>query len=125
MKNKLIKRILTIVLFVASTQTINAQEKNESYRVETIPMPEGLTSETGAVEFLPDGRLVACFTRGEVMTYEPSTKKWKLFAEGLHDPLGILVVSNSELLIIQRPELTRVKDTDGGKNRKEIQKSPK
>jgi len=76
-------------------------------------MPAGLTSENGAVEFFPDGRLVACFTRGEVMTYHRKTKQWKLFAEGLHDPLGILVVSNSELLIIQRPELTRVKDTDG------------
>ncbi|MEO5999518.1 MAG: hypothetical protein ABIN89_22175 [Chitinophagaceae bacterium] len=89
------------------------QTNTESYRVETIKMPDGLTAETGAIEFLPDGRLVACFTRGEVMTYNPATKKWKLFAEGLHDPLGILVISNSELLIMQRPELTRVKDTDG------------
>jgi glucose/arabinose dehydrogenase len=87
--------------------------KKESYRVENIKMPDGLTSENGAVEFLPDGRMVACFTRGEVMTYNTKTKQWKLFAEGLHDPLGILVISNSELLIIQRPELTRVKDTDG------------
>ena len=83
-----------------------------AYSVENIEMPKGLTDETGAVEFLPDGRLVACFTRGEVMTYHPQTKEWKLFAEGLHDPLGILVISNSELLIMQRPELTRVKDTD-------------
>ncbi|SDM30141.1 Glucose/arabinose dehydrogenase, beta-propeller fold [Daejeonella rubra] len=113
MISRMTRRILTGVLFCVLIQTLNAQEKNGSYKVETIPMPEGLTSETGGVEFLPDGRLVACFTRGEVMTYEPSTKKWKLFAEGLHDPLGILVVSNSELLIIQRPELTRVKDTDG------------
>lgn len=87
--------------------------KQASYRVENIKMPEGLTCENGAVEFFPDGRLVACFTRGEVMTYNIKTKQWKLFAEGLHDPLGILVVSNSELLIIQRPELTRLKDTDG------------
>ncbi len=101
------------ILFFAGQNLILGQSINESYRVETIIMPEGLTAETGAVEFLPDGRLVACFTRGEVMTYNSLTKKWKLFAEGLHDPLGIMVVSNSELLIIQRPELTRVKDTDG------------
>jgi glucose/arabinose dehydrogenase len=110
---KSITRCFIGILFFTQMQSLIAQDKNESYRIETIPMPEGLTSETGAVEFFPDGRLVACFTRGEVMTYEPSTKKWKLFAEGLHDPLGILVVSNSELLIIQRPELTRIKDTDG------------
>lgn len=85
----------------------------QSYKVETIEMPEGLTAEVGAIEFLPDGRLIASFTRGEVMTYHPRTKKWKLFAEGLHDPLGMLVISNSEVLVMQRPELTRVKDTDG------------
>jgi glucose/arabinose dehydrogenase len=101
------------VLCCSSIQVNIDPVKKESYRVETIKMPEGLTNENGAVEFLPDGRLVSCFTRGEVMTYNTKTKKWKLFAEGLHDPLGILVISNSELLIIQRPELTRVKDTDG------------
>ncbi|WP_343701053.1 c-type cytochrome [Chitinophaga sp.] len=85
----------------------------QSYKVETIPMPEGLTAEVGAIEFLPDGRLIAGFTRGEIMTYQPATKQWKLFAEGLHDPLGILVVSRSEVLVMQRPELTRLRDTDG------------
>jgi hypothetical protein len=94
---------------------LGCKQKNTgpSYTVETIQMPPGLTSETGAIEFLPNGKLVACFTRGEVMIYDPAKKSWSLFAEGLHDALGILVVSNSELLIMQRPELTRVKDTDG------------
>lgn len=85
----------------------------ESYRVESVAVPEGLTAETGGLDFLPDGRLVACFLRGEVMIYDPGTKKWSLFAEGLHDPLGILAVSASEMLVMQRPELTRIKDTDG------------
>lgn len=85
----------------------------QSYKVETIKMPEGLTAENGAIDFLPDGRLIAGFTRGEIMTYQPRTKEWKLFAEGLHDPLGILAISNSEVLVMQRPELTRLKDTDG------------
>ncbi len=89
------------------------QATAQSYRVETIPMPEGLTAETGAIECMPDGRLIACFTRGEVMIYSPRTRKWQLFAEGLHDPLGMLVISNREVLVMQRPELTRLKDTDG------------
>ncbi|GEO04511.1 hypothetical protein AAE02nite_21750 [Adhaeribacter aerolatus] len=84
-----------------------------AYRVESIPMPDNLVSETGALEFLPNGELVAGFSRGEIMIYNPQTKQWRVFAHGLHDPLGILVVSNSEILVMQRPELTRVKDTDG------------
>jgi glucose/arabinose dehydrogenase len=83
------------------------------YTVENIPLPDGLIAETGAIGFMPDGRFIACFHRGEIMTYNLKTKKWKLFAEGLHDPLGILVVSDREILIMQRPELTRIRDTDG------------
>lgn len=83
------------------------------YTVENIPLPDGLIAETGAIGFMPDGRFIACFHRGEIMTYNRKTKKWKLFAEGLHDPLGILVVNDREILIMQRPELTRIRDTDG------------
>jgi hypothetical protein len=83
------------------------------YTIEYIPLPEGLSGETGGIAFMPDGRLVACFRRGEVMTYHPQTKEWKLFAQGLHDPLGIAAVGNNEILVMQRPELTRIKDTDG------------
>lgn len=83
------------------------------YEVENIPLPDGLIAETGAIGFMPDGRFVACFHRGEVMMYSPKTKKWKRFAEGLHDPLGVLVVNNHEILVMQRPELTRITDTDG------------
>jgi glucose/arabinose dehydrogenase len=90
-----------------------APATTDAYRVETIPMPEGLMAETGAIGFLPDGRLVACFLRGEVMLYNPATKNWTLFAEGLHEPLGILPLGNSELLVMQKAELTRLRDTDG------------
>ncbi|WP_288425238.1 hypothetical protein [uncultured Spirosoma sp.] len=86
---------------------------SDYYTVETIPTPPGLTAETGALTFLPDGRLAVCFHRGEVMLYNPKTKTWKLFAEGLHDPLGIMAISNRELLVMQRPELTRLTDTNG------------
>ena len=91
-----------------------AQDVTEgSYRVETIQLPAGLESQTGGLDFLPDGRLVACFMRGEVMIYEPHTKQWKLFAQGLYYPLGIMAVSNTEVLVMQIPNLIRIKDTDG------------
>jgi hypothetical protein len=105
--------VVETFLFPGCLTKVDSQVPAESYQVETIETPEGLTSETGGLDFLPDGRLVACFQRGEVMLYNPKTKKWNLFAEGLHDPLGILAISQSEFLVMQRPELTRIKDTDG------------
>ena len=100
--------LLSSLLSVFPADTIS-----DYYEIETIPTPPGLVAETGGLSFLPDGRLAACFHRGEVMLYTPKTKTWKLFAEGLHDPLGVVAISNKELLVIQRPELTRVTDTNG------------
>jgi glucose/arabinose dehydrogenase len=83
------------------------------YRLEKIEMPQGLLAENGGISFLPDGRLVAVFHHGEVMIYDPPTKKWSVFATGLHDPLGVVAISDREMIVGQRPEITRVKDTDG------------
>jgi len=105
--------ITTLLLFSNCSVKNNKKLPDVSYQVESIETPKGLSTETGALDFLPDGRLVASFLRGEVMIYDPKTKKWSLFAAGLHDPLGVLAVSNSEILVMQRPELTRIKDTDG------------
>jgi hypothetical protein len=116
MKSFELYRIVGILLCLVllSCSTASAQGKfKESYRVETIEMPKGLTSQTGGIDFLPDGRLVACFMRGEVMIYNLQTKEWKLFAEGLLLPLGILAVTNSEVLVMQLTSLMRIKDTDG------------
>ncbi len=91
----------------------SGKDRKPPYLVEDIPTPDGLTAQTGAIAFLPNGHLIAGFRRGEIMIYNPATKKWRLFAKGLQDPLGIYVISNSEILVMQYPELTRVKDTDG------------
>lgn len=104
--------MLTTLLLNALLLTTPADTITDYYAVESIPTPPGLVAETGGLAFLPDGRLAACFHRGEVMLYNPKTKQWKLFAEGLHDPLGVIAVSNTELLVVQRPEMTRLKDTN-------------
>ncbi|MGB2735919.1 MAG: hypothetical protein WBC35_18710, partial [Saprospiraceae bacterium] len=108
-------RYFVIIVFSwisACKSDIKTTVPEAAYIVEDIRLPEGLTGETGAIEFLPDGRLVACFLRGEVMIYDPIKKSWKLFASGLHEPLGLLIVSDHEMLVMQRPELTRLVDTD-------------
>lgn len=119
MTRSLVSLLLFLLLSLSGTApafalspTAPGDSISDYYELETIPLPPGLSAETGGVAFMPDGRLIACFHRGEVMTYNPQTKAWKLFAEGLHDPLGLLPVSNSEVLVMQRPELTRLRDTN-------------
>jgi len=107
------KWMMLVVLVTSCGKKSEYPDAKVPYIVETISTPPGLHAETGGIAFLPDGRLVACFLRGEVMIYNPETKAWKLFAEGLHEPLGVLPLSESEIFVMQKPELTRLKDTDG------------
>lgn len=96
-----------------SCQPTEEERLSDFYTIENIPMPEGLIAEVGGMDFMPDGRLIACFHRGEVMTYDVETQQWKVFAEGLHDPLGVHALSNQEVWVMQRPELTKLVDRDG------------
>lgn len=105
--------ILYGTAFIMGCQTgEDGGQQGPAYSVETISTPEGLSVETGGLDFLPDDRLVACFRRGEVMIYDPESKSWSLFAKGLQDPLGIKAISDHEILVMQRSELTRLIDKD-------------
>ena len=84
-----------------------------SFKVERMPNPSGVDPQIGGVAALPDGRVAAVFHRGELMIFDPSKKSWSKFAEGLQEPLGILAESSSSFAVMQRAELTRVKDSDG------------
>jgi glucose/arabinose dehydrogenase len=102
-----------IMLILGLTFAGCKNQENESgnaYQVENITLPKGLGGQVGGLGFLPDGRLAACFSSGEVMFYDPQKQQWQLYATGLHDPLGILAISKDTILVMQRPELTRVID---------------
>jgi hypothetical protein len=102
-----------IALFLAIISLACASESANYYTVEDIAAPPDVVPECGGIAFLPDGRLVAVFHHGEVFFYNPATKTWKQFTEGLHDPMGVIAVSEREIIVTQRPELTRLTDTDG------------
>jgi len=83
------------------------------YKISQVKAPEGVDPQVGALTTLKDGRIAAGFHRGEVGIFNPETKTWNIFAEGLHEPLGILEDVDGSLLVMQRPELTRLRDTTG------------
>ena len=68
--------------------------------------------------FLPDDALAVCTRRGEVWKISNpymkngSFPKYKLFAQGLHEALGLNYI-DGELYVTQRSELTRLRDVDG------------
>jgi hypothetical protein len=85
--------------------------ENNYTRIETLPIPKGIVLEVGGLAFTPDGTLMICTRRGEIWSLKDG--RWKRFASGLHEPLGICALGNGDVVVAQRPELTRVRDTDG------------
>jgi glucose/arabinose dehydrogenase len=83
------------------------------FSVETMPNPPGVDPQIGGIDVLPDGKVAAVFHRGELMIFDPVAKTWSRFAEGLQEPLGIIAESPSTFVVMQRAELTRIKDIDG------------
>lgn len=97
-------------------------DEDEYYRAATIPVPLDVVLEVGGLDTLPDGRIAVCTRRGDIYTVShadedpPFDASFKLFASGLHEPLGVAGrMENGRLAIysVQRPELTRMVDENG------------
>ena len=104
--------------------------EDEFYPVATIPVPAAIVLEVGGLDVLPDGRAVVCTRRGDVYLVsrideeQPFHATFKLFASGLHEPLGVAVGKRTmspgwrdsrepwAVYCVQRGELTRLVDTD-------------
>ncbi len=88
------------------------------YRITTLPVPEGVALEVGGLAMRPDGKLLCCTRRGDVWLIsnpyadKPDRVQYKLFATGLHEPLGLLL-DGKDVFVVQRPELTKLVDTNG------------
>jgi glucose/arabinose dehydrogenase len=67
---------------------------------------------------MADGKVAVCTRRGQIwtidnaFTHPEKPAEWKVFAEYLHEPLG-LAYKDGWLYAVQRPEVTRLKDEDG------------
>lgn len=103
-----------------------ATPEAEYYRAITIPVPNDVVLEVGGLDTLPDGRPVVSTRRGEVYIVDgayddpPVNAKFKRFAFGLHEPLGLAVRVEKNagkqgwaVYCTQRGEFTRLIDTNG------------
>jgi len=78
----------------------------------------GIPLEVSGLDWTADGKLAVAIRKGEVWILDgvlgakADAVTYKLFASGLHEPLGLLRDGDS-LLVTQRTEMTRLRDTDG------------
>ncbi|MCX6919879.1 MAG: hypothetical protein NTX20_00945, partial [Verrucomicrobia bacterium] len=77
---------------------------------------DGLALEVSGMDWTADGKLAVAIRKGEVwivdgvLAAQPNKATFKLFASGLHEPLGLLR-DGKDLLVTQRTETTRLRDT--------------
>ncbi len=77
----------------------------------------GIALEVSGMDFTAEGKLAVAIRKGEVYLLDgvlggdASKVTYKLFASGLHEPLGLLR-DGDDLLVAQRTEVTRLRDTD-------------
>jgi len=103
---------LQMGLFSMLALGLTAQAGANTYEIEEVKLPPALVPELSGVAFTPAGTLVVVNRRGEVWL-RAAAGEWRRYAFGLHEPLGVLALSEQEILVTQRPELTRLRDTDG------------
>lgn len=98
---------------------ISGKDGFDHYVLTTVPIPDSLRLEVGGLAFGAQGELYVCTRRGDVFrcadpratrTEDLGITRW---ATGLHEPLGLLTETDGSLLIGQKAELTRARDTDG------------
>jgi hypothetical protein len=100
------------------TTNVNSSAEAAHYRIVTLPIPNDIVLEVGGLAFRKDGKLLACTRRGDVWLIanpgsdDPEEIKYKKFATGLHEALGLLV-DGKDVFVVQRPELTRLRATTG------------
>ncbi len=82
--------------------------------------PANIEPRVAGIDFLPDGRMVYCSWNPEGSVYivdhyqegNPAAATFTKFAEGLGEPMGVLV-RNGEIYVVQKREITKLVDNDG------------
>ena len=99
----------------AEDAAVRAPVESDFYSIEKLEIPPRAFLEVGALEWLPGDRIAVASRRGEIWFVDDpagAAPKWTRFAHGLHEVLG-LAWKDGWLYVTQRPEVSRLRDTDG------------
>ncbi|MDP4623728.1 MAG: PQQ-dependent sugar dehydrogenase [Akkermansiaceae bacterium] len=100
-------------LFALAASAALCAAQHPAFDIESILVEPGKDRQVGGIDIMPNGKIAVAFHDGEVRLYDPEKKSWSLFASGLHEPLGLVAEDDNNITVMQRPELTRISDTDG------------
>ena len=96
-----------------------AERENEFYQLVTVPIPEGIVLEAGAIQYFGKDRLAVTTRLGDIWFVDgalgadpkPANVKYTRYAQGLHEVLGITTRGDGWFYATQRGEITRIDRT--------------
>lgn len=110
-------------LIALALQTATPDDEARYYRVEPFEPPPGVVLEVSGIALLPDGRPLVSTRRGQVFVVDDAWSAkptFKLFVEGLQEPMGLLP-KDGWIYLTQRGELSRMRDVDGDDRMDELE----
>src|SRR5829696_2562388 len=118
MLNRLVLFVVTTLL--ATKSLLGAPKESDYYCILSYTIPDNISLECGALEFMPDGRLAVSTRYGDVYLVDnlyddpPKQATFTRWATGMHEVLGLAYnAKDGFLYAVQRGEITKLKDTDG------------
>ena len=106
-------QILFATLALAMVATAQPRNLPAGYIVETVNIPKEITLGVGGMAFMDNNTLLICTREGEVWKFNTQDGQWELYADGLHESLGLWIDrKKGDVYVMQRPELTRLVDTN-------------
>ncbi len=113
--------LVVALLAPASHAATQAERENEFYRLITVPIPDGIVLEAGAIQYFGQDRLAVTTRLGDIWFVDgalsndpkPASVKFTRYAQGLHEVLGITTRGDGWFYATQRGEITRMRDTNG------------
>lgn len=113
MKNQFIRAFILCGM-VINTQAVNAVEHPkgnympDGYSVETIDLPKDVPFHITGLDTSKNKEVFVATRLGEVWRLKQGN--WTKFADGLHEPTGLMVEEDGSIIVAQKPELTRLVD---------------
>jgi hypothetical protein len=119
--NRVAAALAGLVAALTSLAAASAEQENDFYRLETVPIPDGVVLEAGAIQHFGKGRLAVSTRLGDIYFIDgafgndlsPSKVKFTKYASGLHEVLGLTTKGDGWFYATQRAEVTRLKDVNG------------
>ncbi|MDU0356439.1 hypothetical protein RS130_23330 [Paraglaciecola aquimarina] len=96
-------------LFSAAT-TAKTTYIPKGYEIQTIETPKDVRFHATGLDVNKQGHVYVATRFGDVWKYSDAT--WSKFADGLHEPTGLMCEEDGSIIVAQKPELTRLIDLD-------------